>query len=203
MTKDIVVTIIHRDSTGHEDMIRLRSREHRPGEASMGASIITMPLETRRRLMEAVFASDPDHVVRGRLKDIASPDIFQQAGSVILKPQVPRSRKIPTACAVATLPDGLGDAVPPLRLVADSHLTLDAVSESVVAFGLKRSEAQFLVLYVSDIVDETLASGAAKSVSISLDSMSVVAKVERTTAADAQPEQLRVLIVMAGHGAKR
>lgn len=32
MTKDIVVTIIHRDSRCHEDMIRLRSRENRPGE---------------------------------------------------------------------------------------------------------------------------------------------------------------------------
>ena len=201
MTKDIVVTIIHRDSTGHEDMIRLRSREHRPGEASMGAPVFSMPLETRRRIMDEVAATDPDHVVRNRLKDVASPEIFQQAGNVILRPPLPRSRKIPTACAIASLPDGLADSVPPLRFSPDAQLSLDTVSEGLVSFGMKRSEAQFLVLYVSDIVDEAQSNGAPKSVSISLDSMSVVARVEQTSATDPQPEQLRVLIVTAGHGA--
>lgn len=200
MTKDIVVTIIHRDSTGHEDMIRLRSRENRAGEATVGAPVISMPHDIKRRIMEHVLASD-EGAVRDRLKDVSNPDVFQQAGQVILKPLQLKSRKIPTACAVASLPEPLGDAVPPLRFVLDAYLSLDTVSEALVSFGMKRSEAQFLVLYVSDIVDEAIAAGSAKSITLSLDSMSVVTRVEQTPSTDPQPDQLRVLIVTARHGA--
>lgn len=200
MTKDIVVTIIHRDSTGHEDMIRLRSRENRAGEATVGAPVIHMPHDIKRRIMDHVLASD-EGAVRERLKDVSNPDVFQQAGHVILKPLQLKSRKIPTACPVASLPEPLGDAVPPLRFVLDAYLSLDTVSEALVSFGMKRSEAQFLVLYVSDIVDEAIAAGNAKSITLSLDSMSVVTRVEQTPSTDPQPDQLRVLIVTARHGA--
>ncbi len=204
MTKDIVVTIIHRDSTGHEDMIRLRSRENRPGELGSDTSFsVSMPHEIKRRIMEHLQSHDADGAVRNRLKEVSNPDIYQQGGKVILKPLQLKARKIPTACAVVSLPEPLGDAVPPLCFTRDTHLSLDTVAEGLVSFGMKRSEAQFLTLYVSDIVDDSASSGSPKSVSISLDSMSVVARVERTSTTDPQPDQLRVLIVTASHSTQK
>jgi hypothetical protein len=201
MTEDLVVTIVHRDSTGQEDLLRLRTRENKRGTAPAAPAI--MAPEAKRRIMELVTALDAHGVVRAKLKEFSNPDVYQLAGKVILRPLQIKARKIPTSCTVEHLPDGLGDQVPPLCFTREARLSLDTVAEALVSFGIRRSEAQFLVLYVSDVVDDAEASGASKAISVSLDAVSVVARVERTPSTDKDPDQLRVLIVLADHAAPK
>jgi hypothetical protein len=200
MTQDIVVTIIHRNKTGQEDLIRLRSRINGDGVApppdDTNAQQGLAP-ELKALVLKHIVQNDTEGTLRE--KTAGNPDVCQQAGNIILRPLQAKARKIPTGLPVTGLPGGLSDAVPPLTFTRHTNLSLDSVSEALVCFGVKRSEAQFLVLYVSDIVDEAEASASPRSMSVSLDTMNVVARIERTGEKDTHPNQLRVLIVIADH----
>jgi hypothetical protein len=203
MTQDIVVTVVHRDRAGREDMIRLRARENNraaPGKETEAPreNKSAMSHDVKRRIMEFVLANDTDGAIRDKLKDTSNPAVFQQGGKLILRPLQIKARKIPTSILIGSLPDNLGDSVPPLKFSRDADLSLDVMSESLVCFGIRRSEAQFLALYVSDVVDESEATGKSRAISLSLDTMSVVARVERTGPEDnMHPNQLRILVVAA------
>lgn len=181
MTQDIVVTIIHRDKSGHEDLIRLRSRINGDGVAplpdDLAAPQALLP-ELKQLMLKHIVQNDTEGTLQA--KTAGNPDVCQQAGNLILRPLQAKARKVPTGLPVTGLPGGLADAVPPLTFTRHTNLSLDTAAEALVCFGVKRSEAQFLVLYVSDIVDEAEASASPRSMSVSLDAMNVVARIERT-----------------------